>query len=100
MAKMENLAPADVARGLAERAILLIDVREPEEYAAERIHGALLFSLSSFDPYPIPASARLCSSAARACAQSRRCRFALTPELTLQAIWPVDYRPGRKRDCP
>lgn len=54
MAKMENLAPADVARWLAERAILLIDVREPEEYAVERIHGALLFPLSSFDPLALP----------------------------------------------
>ena len=54
MSKMENLAPADVARWLAERAILLIDVREPEEYAVERIHGALLFPLSSFDPQSLP----------------------------------------------
>jgi rhodanese-related sulfurtransferase len=45
----QNLTPAEVARWLAERAILLVDVREPDEFALERIPGALLFPLSSFD---------------------------------------------------
>lgn len=49
-----NLEPADVARGLAARTILLIDVREPHEYEAERIHGALLYPLSTFDPAALP----------------------------------------------
>ena len=52
----ENLAPGDVARWLAERAIVLIDVREPDEYALERIHGALLYPLSTFDPKALPES--------------------------------------------
>ena len=52
----ENLAPSDVARWLAERAVVLIDVREPDEYALERIHGALLFPLSTFDPKSLPDS--------------------------------------------
>lgn len=34
--------------------IVLIDVREPAEYAAERIHGAMLFPLSTFDPAALP----------------------------------------------
>lgn len=52
----ENLAPADVARQLAERAIVLIDVREPDEVARERIHGALFHPLSTFDPGALPDS--------------------------------------------
>jgi rhodanese-related sulfurtransferase len=51
---VQDLAPADVARRLAERSILLVDVREPDEYAAERIHGALLYPLSTFDPRALP----------------------------------------------
>lgn len=51
---MEDLSPQDVARWMAERAIVLIDVREPDEYAVERIHGALLYPLSSFDPKALP----------------------------------------------
>jgi rhodanese-related sulfurtransferase len=54
MALQQNLEPADVARWLAERAIVLIDVREPDEFASERIHGALLFPLSTFDPKALP----------------------------------------------
>jgi rhodanese-related sulfurtransferase len=34
--------------------ILLIDVREPSEFATERIPGALLFPLSTFDVSQIP----------------------------------------------
>ncbi len=51
---IQNLAPEDVARWLAERAIVLVDVREPAEYATERIRGALLFPLSTFDPKALP----------------------------------------------
>jgi rhodanese-related sulfurtransferase len=35
--------------------VILIDVREPAEYAAERIHGALNFPLSTFDPAALAA---------------------------------------------
>ena len=49
-----NLEPEDVALRLKEEAIVLIDVREPPEYAAERIHGALLYPLSTFDPHALP----------------------------------------------
>ena len=51
---LQNLEPADVARWLAEKSIILIDVREPAEYEAEHIKGALLFPLSSFDPKALP----------------------------------------------
>lgn len=51
---LQNLTPADIADKLKKRQIVLIDVREPQEYAAERIHGALLFPLSTFDPALLP----------------------------------------------
>lgn len=51
---LENTDPKDVARWMAERSIVLIDVREPPEYAAERIPGALLFPMSTFDPLALP----------------------------------------------
>ncbi|MBW0152349.1 MAG: rhodanese-like domain-containing protein, partial [Phenylobacterium sp.] len=50
-----DLAPADVHDRLTARQIVLIDVREPAEYAAERIHGALNFPLSTFDADALPA---------------------------------------------
>ncbi len=51
---IKNLGTHDVARELQDGTVVLIDVREPAEYAAERIHGALLFPLSSFDPHALP----------------------------------------------
>jgi rhodanese-related sulfurtransferase len=49
-----NLTPEDVARALTDGKIILIDVREPNENANERIEGALLFPLSTFDPEALP----------------------------------------------
>ncbi|MDB6046130.1 MAG: Rhodanese domain protein [Gammaproteobacteria bacterium] len=46
--------PEEVQALLAAGKILLIDVREPLEYAAERIPGALLYPLSTFDPSQLP----------------------------------------------
>lgn len=51
---LKNLEPEDVARWLSEKAIVLIDVREPAEYGAERIPGALLYPISTFDPAGLP----------------------------------------------
>jgi len=49
-----ELTPAEVKAGLDAGKILLIDVREPQEFAAERIPGALLYPMSSFDPALLP----------------------------------------------
>ncbi len=51
---LREVTADDVAAALRKHAILLVDVREPAEYAAERIHGALLFPLSTFDPAALP----------------------------------------------
>jgi rhodanese-related sulfurtransferase len=51
---IESLDPTEIALLLDARKLLLIDVREPEEYAAERIAGALLYPLSTFDATTLP----------------------------------------------
>ncbi len=51
---VHDLEPADVARGLAEGKVLLVDVRELNETAVERYPGAVIVPLSSFDPADIP----------------------------------------------
>ena len=53
-ARSHDVSPKLVHDRLARHEIVLIDVREPQEYAAERIHGALLFPLSTFDPGALP----------------------------------------------
>lgn len=52
--KTRDLSPQAVADELAAHRILLIDVREPAEFAVERIHGALNLPLSTLDPAALP----------------------------------------------
>ena len=52
--KTRDLTPQQVKTALAAGEILLIDVREPGEFAAERIAGALNVPLSTFDPAALP----------------------------------------------
>jgi rhodanese-related sulfurtransferase len=51
---LEELSPHQVAELLSARQILLVDVREPDEYAAQRIAGALLCPLSTLDALALP----------------------------------------------
>ena len=52
--EVQNLTPEEVARGLDEGRMLLVDVREPNETAVERYPGAVIVPLSAFDPAAIP----------------------------------------------
>jgi rhodanese-related sulfurtransferase len=54
---LEELSAQQVADLLNARQILLVDVREPDEYAAQRISGALLFPLSTLDALALPPEA-------------------------------------------
>jgi len=49
-----DLAPDEVARGIAEGKILLVDVREPNETEVERYPEAVYLPMSEFDPAAIP----------------------------------------------
>ena len=61
---VNDLAPEEVARGLAEGKILLVDVREPNETEVERYPDAFYLPMSEFRPGRNPRSAgpagRLC----------------------------------------
>ncbi|HEX9207322.1 MAG TPA: rhodanese-like domain-containing protein [Steroidobacteraceae bacterium] len=54
MSNIVQITAADVRAGLASGEVLLIDVREANEFAFERIPGALLYPLSTFDPKAVP----------------------------------------------
>lgn len=53
-AAVKNLSVEDVARGLTDASIMLVDVREPRETDAERFPDAVLMPLSRFDPAALP----------------------------------------------
>jgi rhodanese-related sulfurtransferase len=52
--EVNNLTVEEVATGMREGHLLLVDVREPNETAMERYPGAVIVPLSSFDPSAIP----------------------------------------------
>ncbi len=51
---VRDLTAAEVACGLTEGRMLLVDVRELNETAIERYPGAQIVPLSTFDPAQIP----------------------------------------------
>lgn len=52
--EVENLDIEDIRDGLAAGTILLVDVREPNEWEAGHIPGSVLMPLSTFDAREIP----------------------------------------------
>lgn len=81
--KTQDLTPSQVKAALDAREILLIDVREPEEFAAEQIAGALNVPLSAFDPANLPAAAGKtvvlqCAGGKRSAMAVDKCREANT----------------------
>ncbi len=52
--EVTNLTVDQVAAGLREGRMLLVDVREPNETALERYPDAVIVPLSTFDPAAIP----------------------------------------------
>ena len=52
--KTKDLTPQQVTAALAAREILLLDVREPADFAVEKIAGALNVPLSTFNPAALP----------------------------------------------
>ena len=52
--KVQDLTPEDVSKGIEQGRYLLIDVREPNEVAAEAYPAGIVVPLSTFDPKNIP----------------------------------------------
>jgi len=52
--RLQNLSPVALQQLLDEDRVVLVDVREPSEFASERIAGARRMSLSDFDLDKIP----------------------------------------------
>jgi rhodanese-related sulfurtransferase len=82
--KIQDLSAAQVHALLQAGEILLIDVREPAEFAAERIHGALNFPLSTFDPQALPEHSERrivfqCGSGKRSATAVQTCQSAGLP---------------------
>ncbi len=80
---LREKTPTQVHDAMRDREIVLVDVREPQEYVAERIHGALLFPLSSCDARALPVGGRPavlhCGSGKRSATAVAKCVAAGVP---------------------
>ncbi|GGC15764.1 hypothetical protein GCM10011363_35190 [Marivita lacus] len=75
---LEHWSPSEVATAFAEDRIILIDVRTPQEFALERINGALLAPMQAFQPNHMPDQAEKqivfhCGSGVRSARVAKLC---------------------------
>jgi rhodanese-related sulfurtransferase len=54
MSAVRDLTADEVARGVTNGTMLIVDVREPREIQVERIAGSHFLPMSMFDPAAIP----------------------------------------------
>jgi rhodanese-related sulfurtransferase len=52
--ELHDFSPEELNTALARLEVVLVDVREPEEFQNARIEGAVLHPLSSFNPAELP----------------------------------------------
>lgn len=52
--KFNDVSLEELKSGIADGSVVLVDVREAEEYAAGHMEGALFNPLSRFDPAKLP----------------------------------------------
>lgn len=51
---LRDFQPGELNDALTKREVVLVDVREPDEFRNARIEGAVLLPLSAFDPAGLP----------------------------------------------
>lgn len=85
-AAFNDIGLDDLKAGIADGTILLVDVREADEFAAGHIAGALFNPLSRFDPsaLPVPADGQkvviYCRSGRRSVSAMEQARLAGRPD--------------------
>ena len=84
MNPLRELEPKEVYEAARAGKALIIDVREPGEFASERLHGASLHPLSTFDATALPVDRTRdvilhCGSGKRSMDALQRCQAAGVP---------------------
>lgn len=75
--RVRDLTPQEVARGVTDGRMLLVDIREPVETAVERFPGAVTAPMSGFDPAALEPAGREVVLACRSGNRSARLSVAL-----------------------
>lgn len=87
-----NLNRDDIKTGLAQGSILLVDVREPHEFAAGHIPGSVSLPLSAFDPSTLPAGKRIVFSCAAGVRSLRAIELARAAGLNVQEHYKGGFK--------
>lgn len=91
-APVVDLHRDDIKKGLSEGSILLVDVREPQEFAAGHIPGAVSYPLSSFDPSALPTDKRIVFSCAAGVRSLRALEFAQAAGIHLREHYKGGFK--------
>ena len=75
--RVRDLTPQEVAEGVAQGRMLLVDIREENETALERYPGAVVLPMSTFDPADLDAEGKEVVLACRSGNRSARLAVAL-----------------------
>jgi len=78
--RVRDLRPEEVAAGVKEGRLLLVDIREPNETAVERFPGAVDLPMSTFDPADLDPEGREVVFACRSGNRSARLSLACQAE--------------------
>ena len=89
-----DLGLDEVKRGLEDGSIVLVDVREPHEFAAGHIPGAVSHPLSTFDPtaLPVEEGRRIVFSCASGVRSMRAIEFAQAAGLDLREHYKGGFK--------
>ena len=84
----------EVKRGLADGSMLVVDVREPHEFAAGHIPGSISHPLSAFDPATLPVhqGKRIVFSCASGVRSRRAIEFAQATGLDLNEHYKGGFK--------
>jgi len=81
-----------IKQGLRDGSMVLVDVREPHEFAAGHIPGAVPNPLSAFDPSALPDGKRVVFSCAAGVRSVRAIEFAQAAGLDLREHYKGGFK--------
>jgi rhodanese-related sulfurtransferase len=91
-AGVRDVELAEVKAGLRDGTLILVDVREPHEFASAAIPGSISMPLSHFDPAELPSEGRIVFSCAAGVRSVRAIELCQAAGLDFREHYPGGLR--------